>query len=65
MKDNGIDMDSAVPVVYILLHEGTAPFIDMPLDFIFVYSVSSARGYVASVHYGDGTVHIYTIIFYF
>ena len=35
MKDNGIDMDSAVPVVYIPLHEGTAPFIDMPLDFIF------------------------------
>ena len=27
-------MDSAVPVVYIPLHEGTAPFIDMPLDFI-------------------------------
>lgn len=35
MKDNGIDMDSAAPVVYKLLHEGTAPFIDMPLDFIF------------------------------
>ena len=34
IKDNGIDMDSAVPVVYIPLHEGTAPFIDMPLDFI-------------------------------
>ena len=28
-------MDSAVPVVYISLHKGTAPFIDMPLDFIF------------------------------
>ena len=27
-------MDSAVPVVYIPLHEGTAPFIDMPSDFI-------------------------------
>ena len=27
-------MDSAVPVVYMSLHEGTAPFIDMPLDFI-------------------------------
>lgn len=35
MKDNGIDMDCAAPIVYILLHKGTAPFIDMPLDFIF------------------------------
>ena len=35
MKDNGTDMDSAAPVVYKLLHKGTAPFIDMPLDFIF------------------------------
>ena len=34
IKDNGVDMDSAVPVVYIPLHEGTAPFIDMPVDFI-------------------------------
>ena len=34
IKDNGIDMDSAVPVVYIPLHELSPPFIDMPSDFI-------------------------------
>ena len=27
-------MDSAVPVVYMSLHDGTAPFIDMPSDFL-------------------------------
>ncbi len=34
-KDNGIDTRGGVPVVYIRVHEGTPPRVDMPLDLIF------------------------------